>query len=188
LCLLGRTTRGVLSLASNLTRLVGCLASHLLGLPGGLTRRLLGRCPILAGPVFHSLGGLYHVADDYTSVATRTLDVRKVHAPLLRLTAGRVRGLDLTLAPDLIRVHTGDVLLRLVDAVLHGGVVVHQLLKKCLERFLPSPRYLVRQALQCGAVLAYVLFEHLGRITKVLLSQVHRPLLYLTPGFLDALV
>jgi hypothetical protein len=30
LCLLGRTTRGVLSLASNLTRLVGCLASHLL--------------------------------------------------------------------------------------------------------------------------------------------------------------
>jgi hypothetical protein len=46
LCLLGRTTRGVLSLASNLTR----LASHLLGLPGGLTRRLLyalGRLPDL---------------------------------------------------------------------------------------------------------------------------------------------
>ena len=150
--------------------------------------RGLASGPILAASVFHRLGGLHHVADDDTSVAARALDLREVYAPLLCLAAGRVGGLDLSLAPDLIRVQVGDVLLRLVDALLHGRVVAHQLLEKCLEGFLSTPRNLVRQTLKRGAVLSYVLFEHLGRITEVLLSQVHRPLLDLPPGLLDALV
>ena len=140
------------------------------------------------GLVFHRLGRLYHVADDDTSVTARALDLREVYAPLRCLAAGRVRGLDLALAPDLVRVQVGDVLLRLVDALLHGPVVVHQLLEKCLERFFSTTRDLVRQALQRGTVLPYVLFEHLGRITEVLLSQVHRPLLDFAPGLLNALI
>jgi hypothetical protein len=112
----------------------------------------------------------------------------QVYAPVPCLAAGRVCGLDLTLAPDLIRVQVGDVLLRLVDALFHRRVVVHQLLKKCLEGFLSSTGDLIRQSLQRGTVLAYVLFEHFCRITEVLLSQVHRPLLDLSPGLLNALV
>jgi hypothetical protein len=194
LSLLGYSSCGVLSLACYLTGLIGDLSRDLLGLPGSLSSRVLRSLhglasgPILAGPVFHLLGRLYHVADDDTSVAARALDLCEIYAPLPCLAARRIRGLDLALAPDLVRVQVGDVLLRLVDAILHGRVVVHQLLKKCLEGFLSAPRDLVRQALQRGTVVSYVLFEHLGRITEVLLGQVHRPLLDFAPGLLNALV
>jgi hypothetical protein len=198
LSLLGGLASSFLCLARYLSCLVGglacCLPGGVLDLPCCLSSRILRSLrgltsgPVLAGPVFHRLGSLYHVADDDTSVAARALHLREVYASLFCLAAGRVSGLDLALAPDLIRVQVGDVLLCLVDAFLHGGVVVHQLLKKYLEGFLSPTRDLVRQPFQRGTVLTYVLFEHLGRITEVILSQVHRPLLDLPPGFLDAVV
>src|SRR5918997_1177785 len=205
LSLLGCLPCGVLGLTGYLSCLVGglpcsllglacCLSCGVLGLTGSLSSHVLRSLPglasgpILAGPVFHLLGCLYHVADYDASVAARTLDLGEVYAPLLCFAASRVRGLDLALAPDLVRVQVGDVLLRLADALLHRRVVVHQLLKKCLKGFLSSPRDLVRQALKRGTVVSYVLFEHVGRITEVLLGQVHRPLLDLAPGLLDALI
>ena len=116
-CLVGCLARRVLGLLGRLP--IGSLTRHLLGLPGGLSGRVLGllgglaRGPVLAG-LFHGLGRFDHVADDDTSVAARALDLREVHAPLLRLAAGRVRGVDLALAPDLVRIQVGDVFLRLV--------------------------------------------------------------------------
>src|SRR5918993_2332377 len=181
--LLGGSASGVLGLACYLPGLLGDLSGRVLRSLHGLASRLF-----TAGPVFHRLGRFHHVADDDTAVAARALDLRQVYAPLPCLAAGRVRGLDLALAPDLIRVQVGDVLLRFVDALLHGRVVVHQLLKKCLEGFLSATRDLVGQVLQRGTILSYVLFEHFGRITKIRLCQVHRPLLDLSPGLLDALV
>src|SRR5918993_1698545 len=181
--LLGGSASGVLGLACYLPGLLGDLSGRVLRSLHGLASRLF-----TAGPVFHRLGRFHHVADDDTAVAARALDLRQVYAPLPCLAAGRVRGLDLALAPDLIRVQVGDVLLRFVDALLHGRVVVHQLLKKCLEGFLSATRDLVGQALQRGTILTYVLFEHFGRITKIGLCQVHRPLLDISPGLLDALV
>ena len=186
--LVGRLTCYLLSLACYLSGRVLRLPSYLLGLirclSGGLTCGVLGllgglACSTVFG--FHSLGGLYHVAYDDTSLATRSFDLRKVDTPVFRFATGRVRGLDLSLAPDLVRVQTGDVLLRLVYAIFHGGVVVHQLLKERLEGFLSPPRDLVREAFERGPVISYALFEHLGRITEVLLSKVHGPLLDLAP-------
>ncbi len=126
----GDLTGGVLGLAGYLPNLVRGLSSHLLSLsdrlPGGVLR-LLGRSlrSVSGGTVLrdfglffagsHRLGRLYHVADDDTSVGARALYLREVHAQLPCLAAGRVRGLDLSLTPDLIHVKVGDVLLRLVD-------------------------------------------------------------------------
>jgi hypothetical protein len=193
LSLLGGSSRGILGLAGHLSYLICGLAGCLLGLPDCLTccvLHLLGRslCGLSGGTVSHRLGCLYNVADDNTPLGARALDLREVHAQFSCLAAGRVRGLDLTLTPDLLRVQVGDVFLRLVDGLLYGRVVLHQLLKESLEGFIPAPGNLIRQVLQSGAVLTYLLLEYLTRITEVLLSQAHRPLLNLLPGLLDALV
>jgi hypothetical protein len=197
----GEPAYGVLHTLDGLPGLIGCLsgrvlglACHLLSLPGGPSghglRSLRSLC---SGSVFHRLGfhrlgRLYNVTYYDASVAASALDLREVYAPLPRLAAGRVRGLDFSLAPDLIRVQVGDVLLGLVDALLHRRVVIHQLLKECLEGFLSTTRDLVWQSLQRGTIISYVLLEHFGRITKIGLRQVHSPLLDLSPGLLDALV
>src|SRR5829696_7700040 len=150
--LLGCSSRGVLYL---LNRLSGGILCSLRGLSGGTVLRDFGL--LLAGPVTHRLGRLYHVHDDDTSVGARALDLREVHAQLPCLAPGRVRCFDLPLTPDLVRVQVGDVLLRLADTVLHCRVVVHQLLKQHLEGFFSPPRNLVRQVLQRGTVLFYLL-------------------------------
>ncbi len=175
--LLGGASGGVLRLTSDLP---GSLL--------GLARRLPGG-PVTQGSgalLFHGLGRLYHVAVDDSPVCACSLDFREVHAPLPRLATRRVRGIDLPLPPELVRVESRDVLLGLVETILDARVIVHQLLVHRLEGFLASPRNLVRQTLQRGTALLYLLLERLGRITKVLLSQVHGPLLDLLPGLLDA--
>jgi len=113
----GGLADGVLSLAGYLSDLICCLSSRLLGLSDRLTCRVLhllgcsSRSVLYLlnsllpdGPVAHRLGCLDHVADNDTSVAARALDRREVHAQLSCLAAGRVRGVDLALAPDLVRV------------------------------------------------------------------------------------
>jgi hypothetical protein len=171
-----------------LLSLIGRLACYLLGLVCGLAGRGLG---LLGGPILlslHRLGRLYHVADDDTPVASRALYLSEVHAALPRLAAGRVRGLDLALAPDLVRVQLGDVLLRFVDTLLDGGVVVHQFLKQCLEGLFASARDLIWQTLERGAIVFYLLLESVRRLAEVVLGQAHSLLLDLPPGLLDALV
>jgi hypothetical protein len=184
--LLGCSSHGILSLAGHLPYLICGLAGCLLGLPDCLTccvLHLLGRSlrGLSGGTVSHRLGCLYYVANDNTPLGTRALDLREVHAQFSCLAAGRVRGLDLPLKPDLLRVQVGDVFLRLVDGLLYGRVVLHQLLKQSLEGFIPPPGNLIRQVLQSGAILTYLLLEYLSRIIEVLLSQAHRPLLHLMP-------
>ena len=61
------------------------------------------------------------------------------------LAAGRICGLDLALALDLVRVQVGYVVLRLAYALFHGRVVVHQLLEQRLEGLLAPARDLVGQ-------------------------------------------
>jgi hypothetical protein len=73
--LLGCSSRGVLYLSNNLS---GSILRSLRGLSGGTVPRDFG--PLLAGPVSHRLGRLYHVADDDTSVGARALDLREVYA------------------------------------------------------------------------------------------------------------
>ena len=77
---------------------------------------------------------------------------------------------------------------RLVYAFLHVGVVVHQLLKERLECLFAPAGDLIRQAFERGATFVYLLLKSLGRTAEIVLGQVHRPLLNLSPGFLDALV
>src|SRR5919199_6554063 len=120
--LIGDLADGVLSLAGYLSDLVRGLSCHLLGLTYRLARGVLrrrGRLPRGTvtrdfGPS-HSLGRLYHVTYDDASVGARALDLREIHAQLPCLASGRVRGLNLPLTPDLVRVQVGDVLLCLVD-------------------------------------------------------------------------
>src|ERR671920_720112 len=140
LSLSGRLASGVLGLLGGRTGRLLRLARNLACLVGGLTRG-----PVIAGLCLHRFGRLYHVADDDASVATSAFDLREVNTPLPRLAAGRVRGVDLALAPDLVRVQVGDVLPRLVYAFLHVGVVVHQLLKKRLEGLFAPAGDLIRQ-------------------------------------------
>src|SRR5215217_6531414 len=110
LSLLGCSSRGVLYLSNSLS---GGILRSLRGRSGGTVLRDFGL--LLASPVSHRLGRLHHVADDDTSVGARALDLREVYTQLFCLAPGRVRCLDLSLTPDLVRVQVGDVLLRLVD-------------------------------------------------------------------------
>src|SRR5829696_7191140 len=114
--LLGGPTSGVLHALGNLAHLIrdtaerastllaaGEAAHSFLCLLGGLARG--------SALFFHRFGRFDHVADDDTPIAARALDLCEVHAPLLRLAAGRVRGVDLALAPDLVHIEVGYVFL-----------------------------------------------------------------------------
>jgi hypothetical protein len=151
-CLVGYLPRGVLGLLGDLSGLVRGLTHYLLGLPRGLACGVLGllrglaRGPVLAG-LFHGFGRFDHVADDDTAVATSAFDLCEVYTPLLRLAEGRVRGVDLALAPDLVRIEVGYVFLRFVYGIFHGRVVIHQFLEQRLEGLLAPARDLVGQTI-----------------------------------------
>jgi hypothetical protein len=56
------------------------------------------------GSVFCRLGKNLHIVYGDTSIGARAFDLREVYAQLPRVAAGRVRGVDLSLPPDLLRV------------------------------------------------------------------------------------
>ena len=175
-------------------RLVGGLTRYLLGLSRGLTGRVLrllgslARRPILVGSSsMASAASTTSLTMIRPSLPVPSTFVRSTPRSFASRRAASVASISpWRLIWSVSRLAT--FCWASLMAILHGRVVVHQLLKHRLEGFLASARDLIGQALQRGAVLLYLLLERLRRITEVLLSQVHRPLLDLLPGLLDALV
>src|SRR5215207_51212 len=176
----------LLRLSSSSVRCPGLPGPIAAGSLSGRFRRLVDRTVGLARNLpdrsLHCIGCLIlhffcqarHVLHGDEPVGARALDLREVHPALPRLAPRGVRGFDLALLHEALGIEVGDVLLRLVQGLLDGRVVVHQLLKEHLEGlFLPTGD-LVRQLFQGGPVLPYLLLELLDRITEEVLGQLHR--------------